>query len=166
MNSTDKHQDYITYKEGKDFHVELIHEWWNIYFYFRSESWSLIWYIKAYFEEIRDGKWFVRRAKIVDTVSAYKLEQNAPEILDLFQKKWYNWVWLPDFWTTMYEVVFRYFQEKYWNDISIDIDAYERNREQIMNLIKKVQERTQWLIKNYRWWDDWNAAKIYLCQNL
>lgn len=150
------------YKEWVDFIVKQEKDWGNVFFYFESPKWELLWYIKTFYEEISEGDWVLKNWYIVDTVSAYKLEQNAPDMLPLFKKHWYTWHGLKGFWTSMYKVVLRYFQEEYDSDVFLQINAYEKNHPQIMKLLSKVQSETSTIIGGIRWWDDGYAAVVYL----
>jgi len=158
-SSTLQQPEYI---EGVDYIVRKEQVEPHVLFYFEDLNWKILWYVKTFYEEIVDGTWSLKKWYIVDTVSAYKLEKNIPEMLALFESHWYDGFGLKGFWTTMYKHVLRYFQETHWSDIFLQVNAYERNIPQILRLLDKVQEQTNGIIERIRWWDDWNAAVIYL----
>ncbi len=80
-------ESQIEFQEWVDFTVEKVRtELWHILFYFKSMNWDLIWYIKTYYKCLTQWEYRLSQATIVDTVSSYKLEKNAPKMLELFQK--------------------------------------------------------------------------------
>lgn len=162
INKNSNWENKTNYTEGIDFEVQLEKSEWQLYFYFYTLEWELIWYIKAFYEEIKDCGSRFKRWYIVDTISAHKIEQNAPRFVDMFKKRWYIGCGLRDFWSSMYEVVLEYLREKHWNNILVHVNSHEKNIPQVKRLIQKVEERTYNLIRLSRWWDDWNAALIYL----
>ncbi len=62
----------------------------------------------------------------------------------------------------MYAVVLKHFQEIHWSDIVVDVNAYERNRKHVMDLVDRTQKATQGIINKYRGGDDGMVARIYL----
>lgn len=158
----DTHMEYTPWV---DFYYETeTNKRGNVLFYFRWPDGALLWFVKTFYQEDTDGDWVLKRGYIVDTVSAYKLEQNVSDtkMLDIFKENGYKGYGVPDFWTAMYEVVLTYFQEHHWSDTIIYVNSLEKNRWQIHALLRKVQERTRWIIKNFRGWDNDFAANVYL----